>query len=72
MGVCVLALPRGNSLIFFRSLRTPPLKSQKNHIQNHKITRKITYRKHQKSQITEKQGRIQTDATDANASVSPT
>ena len=43
--------PRGNSLIFFR---TPPLKSQKNHIlksQNHK---KITSRKHQKSQITEK------------------
>ena len=43
--------PRGNSLIFFR---TPPLKSQKNHIQNHKITRKITCRKHQKSQITDK------------------
>ena len=42
---------RGNSLIFFR---TPSLKSQKNHIQNHKIIRKITYRKHQKSQITEK------------------
>ena len=42
---------RGNSQIFFR---TPPLKSQKNHIQNHKITRKIAYRKHQKSQITDK------------------
>ena len=41
----------GNLLIFFR---TPPLKSQKNYIQGHKITRKITYSKHQKSQITEK------------------
>ena len=30
------------------------MKSQKNHIQNHKITRKITYRKHQISLITEK------------------
>ena len=42
--------PRGKSLIFFR---TPPLKPQK--IAN-KITKskKITYKKHQKSQITEK------------------
>ena len=31
-----------------------PWNHKKNHIQNHKITRKITYRKHQKSQITEK------------------
>ena len=47
----MLQLPRGNSLIFFR---TPSLKSQKNHTQNHKIIRKITYGKHPKSQITEK------------------
>ena len=51
MTVIALARPRGNPLIFFR---TPPLKSQKNHIQIHKVTRKITNRKHQKSQIIEK------------------
>ena len=43
--------PEGQFTDFFR---TPPSKSQRNHIQNHKITRKITCRKHQKSQITEK------------------
>ena len=41
---------RGKSLIFFR---TPPLKSRKNHIQKSQNHKKITYRKHQKSQITE-------------------
>ena len=41
---------RGKSLIFFR---TPPSKSQKNHIQKSQNHKKITYRKHQKSQITE-------------------
>ena len=48
---CGLLGARGNSLIFFR---TPSLKSQKKSHKNHKITRKITYRKKQKSQITRK------------------
>ena len=34
-------------------LRTPPSKSQKNHIQKSQNHKKITHRKHKKSQITE-------------------
>ena len=42
-GERVLGRARGKSLIFFR---TPPLKSQKNHIQKSQNRNKITSRKH--------------------------
>ena len=47
-----IGITEGQFTDFF--FRTPPLKSQKNHMQNHKITKKIKYGKHRKSQITEK------------------